>query len=309
MLDEQEKRLLSRFIEEYLQDKKRNRRRKLIFRWLMVGIVVVALGATLKESEITNFNVEHTALIKLDGPILADFPASADNINQVLREAYENDLSKAIILEINTPGGSPVQAGRIYGEIKRLKEEYPDKLLYAVISDVCASGGMYVAAAADKIYSDQASIVGSIGVIMQSFGLEKAIEKIGVERRVMTAGKHKALLDPFLPQNPEINDHMQVLLDQIHQQFIQRVEQGRGNKLASDTDLFSGLIWTGEQAKILGLVDAFGDAFYVAKEVVKQENLLEYKTKGNFFDAIIERSITALIRSWLSMTASPWSIY
>ena len=295
MLDEQEKQLLSRFLEESLREKRKVRRWSVFSRLIVVGIVVLVLFFSIsQETDFGNFRLEHTALIKVDGPIFADSMASAENINRVLHRAYENDYAKAVVLELNTPGGSPVQAGRIYTTIKHLREKYPDKPLYAVISDICASGGMYIAAAADMIYADHASIVGSIGVIMSGFGFENTLEKLGMERRLMTAGEHKGMLDPFSPQDPKEVRHIQIILDQIHEQFIQRVKQGRGDKLSQDADLFSGLVWTGEQAKELGLVDNFGDVQYVAKEIIKQEEIVEYSIEKSLWEKLMTESVSAL---------------
>lgn len=238
---------------------------------------------------------QHTALVELAGVIADGEEASADNVVSGLRAAFENDNSAAVILRINSPGGSPVQASYINREIKRLRELHQDKPIYAVVTDICASGGVFAAVAADKIYADKASIVGSIGVRMDGFGFVDAIEKLGVERRLMTAGDHKGLLDPFQPENEFEKQHIQTLLDEIHQQFIDVVMDGRGDKLAKDKNMFSGLFWTGEQALELGLVDGFGSASYVAREVVGVEEMKDYTFRDDVFQRFAKQLGAAIV--------------
>jgi len=199
-----------------------------------------------------------------------------------------------VILRINSPGGTPVQAGYIYDEIVRLRKLYPDIPLYAVISDMCASGGYYVASAADKIYADKASIVGSIGVRMDNFGFVGTIDKLGIERRTLTAGANKALMDPFLPVDIEQQKHLQNMLDNIHQQFIDAVKKGRGDRIKDDKQLFSGLIWTGEESLKLGLVDELGSAGYVAREVIGAEDIVEYTVTEDLFERLASRVGTSM---------------
>ncbi|MCY3804018.1 MAG: S49 family peptidase [Gammaproteobacteria bacterium] len=218
----------------------------------------------------------HTAMVEMTGVIADGEIASADNVISGLQAAFENPRSVAVILKINSPGGSPVQAGYINREITRLRALYPDKPLYAVVTDICASGGVFAAVAADEIYADKASLVGSIGVMMDGFGFVEAIEKLGIERRLKIAGEHKGLLDPFSPEDPFEKAHVQKLLDEIHQQFIEAVRQGRGDRLVDESKIFSGLFWTGEQALEMGLVDGFGSAGYVAREVVGVEGIQDY---------------------------------
>ncbi len=232
---------------------------------------------------------KHTALVEVQGLISGHSDASADAVVSGLRAAFENDNTAGVIVRINSPGGSPVQAGYINDEIFRLREKYPKIPLYAVITDICASGGYYVAAAADKIYADKSSVVGSIGVLMNGFGFVDAMEKLGVERRLLTAGEHKGLLDPFSPQNPEEVTHIQIILDRIHQQFIDAVKRGRGDRLKEDGSLFSGLIWTGEQSLELGLVDALGSSSYVAREVIGAEDIVDFTPKRGYLEALAER--------------------
>jgi len=230
---------------------------------------------------------KHTALVDLSGVIAANADASADRIVTGLRAAFEDDKTVGVILRINSPGGSPVQSGYINDEIQRLRAEYPDIPFYAVVMDICASGGYYVAAAADRIYADKASVVGSIGVRFDGFGFVDAIDRLGIERRLMTAGEHKALLDPFLPEGEAEKVHMQRLLDAIHQQFIDVVKQGRGDRLADNPEIFSGLVWTGDQALELGLVDELGSAGYVAREVIGQANIVDFTPRKSVFDRFL----------------------
>lgn len=240
----------------------------------------------------------HTALVDLRGVIAVGMDVDADMVATGLRNAFDDDDSVGVILRINSPGGSPVQSRYIYDEIRRLRGEYPDKPIIAVISDVGASGGYYVAAAADHIYADRASFIGSIGVRMDSFGFEKAIEHLGIERRLMTAGEHKGLLDPFLPEDPAEVAHIQRLLDQVHAQFIDAVRQGRGDRLSDDPTLFSGLVWTGEQAMELGLIDGLGSSRFVAREVLGAERMVNYTQRREIWERVVDRigaSVAALI--------------
>lgn len=231
----------------------------------------------------------HTAVIEVNGPIMEGEEASADAIINALRRAFKAERSRAVVLRINSPGGSPVQAGYVYDEIKRLRQLHPQKKLYAVISDIGASGAYYIAAAADEIYADKASLVGSIGVISASFGFVELIDKLGVERRTMTAGENKAFLDPFSPLKEEEREFWQTVLETTHQQFIRQVKQGRGERLKEDDKLFSGLVWTGEQALDLGLIDGLGSTSMVAREIVGVEKLVDYTVRPEPLDRIIER--------------------
>ena len=232
---------------------------------------------------------KHTALVEVQGLISDQSDASADVVVSGLRAAFEDDNTVGVIVRINSPGGSPVQAGYINDEIARLREKYPKIPLYAVITDICASGGYYVAAAAEKIYADKSSVVGSIGVLMNGFGFVDTMEKLGVERRLMTAGEHKGFLDPFSPENPAEVAHVQKILDRIHQQFIDTVRRGRGDRLKEDASLFSGLIWTGDQSIELGLVDALGSSSYVAREVIGAEDIVDFTPKRSYLEALAER--------------------
>ncbi|MBF5057961.1 peptidase [Alcanivorax sp. 521-1] len=233
----------------------------------------------------------HVAMVDLNGAIMADSPASADLISTGLREAFEAENAKAVLLRINSPGGSPVQSNFVYNEIRRLRAEHPDKKLYAAITDMGASGAYYIASAADEIYADPASIVGSIGVIMANFGLQEAADKLGVERRVYTAGENKDLLDPFAPVKEKDREHVQTMLDEIHQQFIGAVKQGRGDRLKVEghPELFSGLFWTGQRALELGLVDGLKSPGQVARDVVGVERTVDYTVSASPLDKVLKK--------------------
>lgn len=232
---------------------------------------------------------KHTALVELRGVIGPDGDASADNIISGLQEAFKDKNTKGVILRINSPGGSPVQAGQIYDEIRRLRALYPAIPLYAVVDDICASGGYYVAAAADKIYVDKASIVGSIGVIMDGFGFTGTMEKLGVDRRVLTAGENKAFLDPFSPVNKDQQQYAEQMLEEIHGQFIQVVRQGRGQRLKEIPGMFSGLVWTGEKSVSLGLADGLGSMDSVARDVIKAEDVVDFTPREGFAERFAKR--------------------
>jgi len=234
-------------------------------------------------------SAKHTALVKMDGIIANDEKASAENIISGLQDAFKDKKTAGVVLEINSPGGSPVQSADIYNEIKRLREKYTEIPLYVVVSDMAASGGYFVASAADKIYVNKSSLVGSIGVRMDSFGLVGLIEKMGIERRLLTAGEHKGLMDPFLPSNELEKQHLQTMLNQIHEHFISAVKTGRGDRLKQNPDIFSGLIWTGEEAIDLGLVDDFGSTETVARTIIKEEDIVDFTSKDMLLDRLAER--------------------
>ena len=258
----------------------------LFFAYLFAVPILMSGNFDLFDMEKTD---KHTALVDLDGVISPSAEASADKIVTALREAFEDENTAGVILRINSPGGSPVQSSYIYNEMQRLKKKYPDIPLYSVIADLCASGGYYVAVGADKIYANESSIVGSIGVIMNGFGFEGTMDKLGVERRVLTAGEHKALFDPFAPIKDDEKLHLQDMLQEIHDEFIKTVKEGRGDRLPDDDKLFSGLVWTGERAKGLGLIDEFGSAGYVAREVIKAEDIVDFTRKKDFFERFASR--------------------
>ncbi len=287
-----EKDILSQLAFASLTEQRRARRWNIFFKGLFAAYFFVLIfmlylpGAT---KDVGKASKEHTAIIDIEGVISSSSEASADNIISGLRSAFKAEKSKAVILRINSPGGSPVQAGYINDEIYRLKKKYPKKKVYAVIVDICASGGYYIAAAADEIYADKASMVGSIGVLMNGFGFVDAMKKLGVERRLYTAGAHKGFLDPFSKANPEDVKHVQGLLKNIHQQFINTVRKGRGDRLKENDKLFSGLVWSGEESVKLGLVDGLASSSYVAREIVKVENLVDYTPRPNFVDRFAEK--------------------
>jgi protease-4 len=240
----------------------------------------------------------HTALIDISGVIEPGGEVSADAVMSSLHDAYDNKATKGIILRINSPGGSPVQAGIINDEIKRLRKLNPNIPVYAVVEDICASGGYYIAAAADKIYVDKASIVGSIGVLMDGYGFTEVMKKVGVERRLMTAGDNKAMLDPFSPVNPKHQELAQNMLNEVHEQFKTVVREGRGKRLNETPEVFSGLFWSGEQSIKLGLADALGSADFVAREVIKQEEIVDFTYQDDFASRIAKRigaSVSATI--------------
>jgi len=249
-------------------------------------------------------SVSHTALVEVRGMIADQEPASADNIIKSLREAFKDSKTKAVVMRINSPGGSPVQSGYVYDEIRRLRAEYPAIKLYAVIADLGASGAYYIASAADEIYADKASLVGSIGVTAAGYGFVGTMEKLGVERRTYTAGEHKAFLDPFSPQKPEETAFWQGVLNTTHQQFIAMVKQGRGERLKDKEhpELFSGLVWSGEQAKELGLVDGMGSASYVAREIVGEKDLVDFTVQESALDRFSKRvgaSVAERLAMWM----------
>ncbi|UCH41449.1 MAG: S49 family peptidase [Gammaproteobacteria bacterium] len=231
---------------------------------------------------------KHTAVVRLSGLITDGESAGADNVFSGLKKAFKHDDTAGIVIEINSPGGSPVQAGYIFDEIMRLKEKHPSIPVYAVVSDIAASGGYYVAAAADKIYVSKSSLVGSIGVRLDGFGFVGLMEKLGVERRLLTAGENKGIFDPFLPEKEKEKAHLQNMLDQVHGHFIDAVKQGRGDRLSDNPDLFSGLIWSGEQSIQLGLADDYGTTQTVAREL-EAEDIVDFTPKTDLLDRIADR--------------------
>jgi protease-4 len=271
--------LVSKIAQDALKEQKKSRRWGIFFKLLTFAYITLVLVSVLqnqKGAEGVNFKEPHTAIVKVNGVIADDEEASANNIVSGLRRAFKSEGASAIMLVINSPGGSPVQAGYVYDEIKRLREKYPDKKVYAVIKELGASGGYYIAAAADEIYADKASLVGSIGVTAASFGFVDLMEKIGVERRDFTSGEHKSFLDPFAPLNEEEKAFWGTVLEKTHNQFIRIVKEGRGERLNESDKLFSGLIWNGEQALELGLVDGLGSPGSVSRDIIGEEKLKDY---------------------------------
>ena len=273
---------------------------KLLFFAYLVAVLLLAWPDNLGTVTATAVKA-HTALIRVEGLISSGAEASAKNVIEALRKAFKDRNTVGVIVEINSPGSSPVQAGEIYDEIQRLRQQYPKIPIHAVASDVCASGGYYIAAAAQKIYANKASLIGSIGVRLDSFGFADAIAKLGIERRAYTAGANKDFLDPFKPANPDEVQHLQGMLDAIHQQFIGAVKQGRGERLKDNPDLFSGLMWTGEQSVGLGLVDALGNSRYVAEEVIGEKNVLDYTQHTRWLDRLFDGTeASAMLAKMLS---------
>ena len=299
-----ERDVLRQLAQAALVEQRRARRWGIFFKSLgflyLFAVLVVALG-WLGSREVTRHG-RHTALVQLSGVIDSESGASADNINAGLQDAFADANTQGVILRINSPGGSPVQAHAINGEIRRLRAKYPAIPLYAVVDDMCASGGYYVAVAADRIYVSKGSLVGSIGVLMDGFGFTGAMEKLGVERRLITAGANKGFLDPFSPMLPEQRQHAERMLAEIHQQFIAVVREGRGKRLKEDNDTFSGLFWTGERSVELGLADAFGDSAYVAREVIKAENVVDFTPHENIAERFAKRFGAAMAEGLVRMT-------
>jgi protease IV len=279
-----ERAALERVALAAIAEQRAARRWKIFFRLaFLVVLLLIAFGVLFStSSDKVAATGRHTALITVDGEISADTNANADDIDTALRRAFEDTDTAGVILRIDSPGGSPVQAGMINAEIRRLRAKYPLKPLYVVVGDMCASGGYYIAVAADKIFVDRASIVGSIGVLMDGFGFTGLMDKLGVQRRLHTSGANKGYYDPFSPETPAMDQHAQELLDEIHQQFIAAVREGRGKRLHETPDIFSGLFWTGERSVELGLADGFGDTRYVAREVIKAPRLVDYTVKESF---------------------------
>jgi protease IV len=274
---------------ELMRDRRSERRWRVFFRLAWLGVVLALLWAVLVgRSSMTAPTSAHTALVEVRGEIGPEGEASAERIVSALKNAFEDKSAQAIVMRINSPGGSPVQAGIVNDEIKRLKAKHGKKV-YAVVEEICASGAYYIAVAADEIYVDKASLVGSIGVLMDGFGFTGTMEKLGVERRLLTAGENKGMLDPFSPQNAKQTAYAKAMIDQIHQQFITVVKDGRGDKLKANNETFSGLFWNGEEAIRIGLVDKVGNLDFVAREVVKAEEIIDYTTHDNFAERVAKR--------------------
>lgn len=297
---------------EGLKEQRRARRWGIFFKLFFVGYLLLALGMMfgvgrgLERSSSSVTADKISAVVEINGAIMDNAEASADLLIPSLRKAFEDPKTKGVILRINSPGGSPVQAGYINDEIRRLKQKHKEIPVYAVVMDMCASGGYYIAVAADKIYADKASIVGSIGVRMDSFGAVDAMSKLGLERRLYTAGNNKGMLDPFLPENPEQVAHINTMLEVTHQQFIKVVKDGRGERLKDKEhpDMFSGLFWTGESAVDLGLIDGLGNEAYVARELIGAEELVNFTNEKDLLQRLTEK-VSISMKSMLSSSTSP----
>ncbi len=303
--------LIKRFAFEALKEQRRARRWSIFFKLLLMTYLLGALligaglGKGFGKGELGGPS-RVTATVDVKGVIAPDMPASAENIIDGLRAAFEDKRTAAVLLRINSPGGSPVQSGLINDEIFRLKQKYPSIKVYASVEDICASGAYYVASAADEIYADKGSLVGSIGVRMDGFGFVDALSKLGVERRLLTAGEHKAFLDPFSAVKADEKKFVEGLLGEVHQQFINTVKKGRRERLKSDVDLFNGLIWTGERGLELGLVDALGSADFVAREIVRAEDLVDFTPHENAIQKLGRRFGAQIGASIRQSLATQW---
>ena len=276
-----ERATLEKLVFATIREQQAARRWKMFTRFMWLALLGAIVWFVYSSAEVgTSTSTPHTAVVEIKGEIASDSEASAENIVAALRSAFDDEGAQAVVLLINSPGGSPVQAGIINDEITRLKGLH-DKKVYAVVEETCASAAYYIAAAADNIYVDKASLVGSIGVLMDGFGFTGLMEKLGIERRLMTAGDNKGLLDPFSPQDESQRQFMQNLLAEIHTQFIDVVKKGRGDRLKETPETFSGLVWNGQQAVALGLADGLGNLDYVAREIVKAEELVDYTRREN----------------------------
>jgi protease-4 len=286
-----ERSVIEKLALDALKEQKRARRWGIFFKLLTFAYLTFLILMLLEWRGDADrlAGTKHTALVDVIGVIDSKGAASADSVTGALQSAFKDKNTQGVILRINSPGGSPVQAGIIYDEIRRLREKHPGIPLYAVVEDVCASGGYYIAAATDKIYVDKASLVGSIGVLMDQFGFVDTLGKLGVERRVLTAGENKAFLDPFSPLQPTHVEHAKKLLGEIHVQFIDVVKKGRGARLKETPEIFSGLLWSGAKSIELGLSDGYGTVDYVAREVIKAEQIVEYTRKENLLDRLAKR--------------------
>jgi len=285
-----DRQLIENLATATLKERRRARRWGIFFKLLFFAYLTVIILLVVDWRGPDGIGAgKHTALVDVVGVIDAKGDSSADRVTEALQNAFKNKNTQGVILRINSPGGSPVQAGIIYDEIRRLRGIYPNIPMYAVVEDICASGGYYIAAAADKIYVDKASIVGSIGVIMDGWGFTGTMEKLGVERRALTSGENKAFLDPFSPVDEKQKRHAQSMLDDIHKQFIDVVKKGRGKRLKETPDIFSGLLWTGERSVELGLSDGLGSVDYVAREVIKAEDVFDFTKKQDITERFARR--------------------
>lgn len=303
--DDWHRNLVNRLAFASINEQRRTRRWNVFFKGLLALylLAILLLYWPGDWPKVDKLDGKHTALVELKGVISDESEANADTVIAGLKDAFEDKSTAGVILRINSPGGSPVQAGYIYNEIKRLRKKHPDTPIYGVVTDMCASGGYYVASATDEIYVDKASIVGSIGVLMNSFGFVGSMEKLGVERRLYTAGESKGFLDPFSPSKEADVEHVKILLEGIHQQFISAVKEGRGDRLQDQPDLFTGLIWTGEESLEMGLVDGIGSPGYVAREVIGEEDVVDFTQEPDLLERLTERLGVAIARGLGAFTA------
>ena len=280
---------LEQLARSMLQDRRSERRWRVFFRLAWLGLAAtVAWLLFAQRGHNAAPSGPHTALVEVKGEIAAESEASAEQLIAGLKSAFEDVGARGVVIRINSPGGSPVQAGMVNDEILRLKALHKKKV-YAVVDEMCASGAYYIAVAADEIFVDKASLVGSIGVLMDGFGFAGLMDKLGIERRLLTAGENKGMLDPFSPQNDRHKAHAQAMIDQIHRQFTQVVKAGRGDRLKETRETFSGMFWNGEDAVRLGLADKFGTLDYVAREVIHAEEVIDYTPKENVAEKLVRR--------------------
>jgi protease IV len=287
-----ERELVTKLAAEALVEQRRRRRWGIFFKFLTFAYVTFLLVAFVDwkgRAELASGSKKHTAMVELNGIISPGSDASAEKITTALQAAFKDKNTQGVIVRINSPGGSPVQAQTIYDEMKRLRKKYPDIPLYAVVEDICASGGYFVAAGADRIYVSPSSVVGSIGVLMNGFGFTGLMDKLGVERRLITAGENKGMLDPFSPLDPKDKAYAESLMKDIHQQFVSVVREGRGKRLKETPEMFSGLIWTGAKSVELGLADGYGTLDSIAREVIKAEDIVDYSQKEGVAEKIAKR--------------------
>src|ERR671935_1357898 len=294
-----ERELITKLAADALVEQRRRRRWGIFFKLLTFAYITFLLLVFVDWSSRGDFasGKKHTAMVELTGVIAPGTDASAEKVTSALQAAFKDKNTQGVVLRINSPGGSPVQAQTIYDEMRRLRKKYPDVPLYAVVEDICASGGYYVAAGADRIYVGKASIVGSIGVLMNGFGFTGLMDKLGIERRLITAGENKGMLDPFSPLDEKDKEHITTLMKDIHGQFIGVVREGRGKRLKETPDMFSGLIWTGEKSVELGLADGFGSLDSVARDVIKAEDIVDYTQKEGFAEKVAKRFGAAMAGS------------
>ncbi len=303
-----EREVLEKIALAAVTEQTRARRWGVFFKSLTFLYIAILIGVAIVpdiKKEIGGNGKDHTAVIDIVGVIAEGQDVNAENVIKSLRAAVKDKNTKGIILHSNSPGGSPVQSAYIYDEIKNIKKANPKLPIYAVVSDICASGCYYIAAASDKIFVSPASLIGSIGVLMDGFGFVDTMKNLGVERRLLTAGAHKAMLDPFSPSKAEENQYMQGLINQVHQQFITAVKDGRGNRLKETPDMFSGLVWTGEEGVKLGIADAYGNDRSVAKELIGADKLVDFTESEQFFDKVMGKMGSSFGHALASVLQTP----